>query len=384
MKFETLRLKPGKEKALGRRHPWIFSGALTRIPDHLKDGQLVQVLDNQGQFQASGFFRPGSIAVLVVSFLDTPDFGKYIEEQLTKAIAYREKLGLLTSAHTNCYRLVYGEGDQLPGLIIDRYAETAVIQTHHPGWLPFLEVISNHLLKQVKYVFHRPADKVSGVESSWLTARPELYEVLENGHRFKIDLEEGQKTGFFLDQRENRKKLAEYASGKTVLNTFSYSGGFSVYALAAGARKVVSVDISESAIELARVNVQLNGFDERHEAVSSDVLQFLKTEGGSFDIIILDPPAFSKSRRTIHKAVQAYKRLNAKAISEIKTGGLLFSFSCSQHMSPQLFEDTLRAAAIETGRPVRIVERLGQPADHPTNIYHPEGTYLKGLILEVT
>ncbi|MGB0178168.1 MAG: class I SAM-dependent rRNA methyltransferase, partial [Owenweeksia sp.] len=256
---------------------------------------------------------------------------------------------------------------------------------HHAGWTPFLHLIQRKLTeKLVKFVYYKPADKMDQSGKGWLTQKPDDgHEVMEYGHRFQVDWEEGQKTGFFLDQRENRKKLADFATGRTVLNTFSYTGGFSIYALKAGAQKVVSVDISQAAIDLANENARLNGLSEKHTGITSDVLQYLKSEGGNFDIIILDPPAFSKSRRTIHNAVQGYKRLNSKAISEIKSGGLIFTFSCSQHMTAQLFEDTIRAAAIEAGRPVRIVERLGQPADHPVNIYHPEGAYLKGLILAV-
>ena len=382
-KFETLKLKSGKDKAVDRKHPWIFSGAFKNIPTHLDEGALVRVVDHKSGFKAMGFFGKGSIAVKILSF-EEAEVEEIIPHLIKKAIEYRKRLGLLDQKDTNCCRLVFGEGDQLPGLVIDRYDQTAVVQLHHAGWTPYLKLISTTLTSEVvHYVYHKPVDKIGQDEKGWLTEACDQTEVLEYGHRFKIDWEEGQKTGFFLDQRENRKKLADYAKGKSILNTFSYTGGFSIYALAAGASRVVSVDISKAAIDLAHTNAEINGYAEQHEAVVSDVLQHLKNEGADFDIIILDPPAFSKSRKTIHNAIQGYKRLNARAISNMKSGGLIFTFSCSQHMSAQLFEDTIRAAAIETGRPVRIVERLSQPADHPVNIYHPEGAYLKGLILAI-
>lgn len=383
-KFETMYLKPGKEKALGRRHPWVFSGAFRQLPEHLEEGSLVKIMDSNERFKAIGFFRRGSVAVMILSFEDSDNVQSLISAHLTQAISYRKRIGLLDRDGTDCCRLVFGEGDQLPGLIIDKYAQTAVIQTHHAGWAPFLDLIKGSLNDEfVKYFYHKPAGKMEQSEKGWLGNKPEENEIREYGHRFVVDWEEGQKTGFFLDQRENRQRLATLAKDKNILNTFSYTGGFSVYALANGAKNVTSVDISQPAVDLANTNAEINGFSSRHTGITSDVLQYLKNKGGDFDIIILDPPAFSKSRRTIHKALQAYKRLNSRAISTIKTGGLIFTFSCSQHMTAQLFEDTIRAAAIEAGRPVRIVERLGQPADHPVNIYHPEGAYLKGLILAV-
>lgn len=386
MNFSSLQLQKGKEKALQRRHPWIFSGAFKELPDHLPDGELVEVKDAQDNFRALGFFHHGKIAVRVLSFEKAEDLSTLLNKKISNAIALRQKLGLIENEETNCCRLVFAEGDGLPGLIIDRYADTAVIQVHLAGWLPFLEVIADTLLQHdfLQHVYSKPADKLSAEEQhGWLLGGTEENSVLENGHRFLIDWKEGQKTGFFIDQRENRKRLGELASGKKVLNTFSYTGGFSIYALANGATKAVSVDISQSAVDLADENAKLNGFAERHESVAGDVFEYLQAEGDGFDIIILDPPAFSKSRRTTHKAVQAYKRLNALAMKKIRPGGIIFTFSCSQHVDPKLFEDTLRAAAITTGKNIRILERLVQPADHPVSIYHPEGEYLKGMVLEV-
>ncbi len=388
MKFETLQLAKGKEKAIKRKHPWVFSGAFKNIPDNIEDGAVVEVQDFRGNFLGLGLFRRGSITVSLLSFEPVESFVDLIRVKILDAIAYRKSLGILDLEHTNCCRIVFAEGDGLSGLIIDKYADTAVIQIHHPGWKKHLKLLAEILIesKQVQHVYSKPADKieVEPKHTGTLAGKSTAEFVLENGHKFIVDWAEGQKTGFFLDQRENRRKLAHFTKGKTVLNTFSYTGGFSVYALCAGAKKAISVDSSQPAVELAHKNAEINGFAENHEGMTSDVFEYMKTSDEDFDVIILDPPAFSKNRRSTHNAVQAYKRLNLAGMKKVVSGGYIFTFSCSQHVDFKLFEDTIRAAAIESNRNVRIVERLTQPADHPVNLYHPEGEYLKGLILQIS
>lgn len=387
MSFRTLTLKKGKEKSLDRKHPWVFSGAFKSIPNDIAEGELVIIEDFKETFQAQGFFHDGSITVKILSFEQENDIEKVISDKLKAAIRYRENLPATKAQDTNCYRLIFGEGDQLPGLIVDRYGKTAVIQIHHLGWESYLEHIANIIIENtaVENIYSKPNEKITLAKEhiGYLKGQEDLEEVQEHGNSFSIDWVKGQKTGFFIDQRENRYKLAQFSKGKTVLNTFSYSGGFSIYALKAGAEKVVSVDISQSAIDLANKNAVLNQVEDKHEGVADDVFEYLKNEAQNFDIIILDPPAFSKNRRTVHNAVQAYKRLNRLAFKNTKPGGLVFTFSCSQHISPKLFEDTIRAAAIEAKRDIKIVEKLNQPADHPINIFFPEGEYLKGLILKI-
>lgn len=387
MNYSTLTLKRGKERALDRRHPWVFSGAFAQIPDSLTDGQIVKVEDAQKKFRAIGFFRKGSIAVQILSFEEVASIEELLHQRISAAAAYREQLGLTHLSGTNCLRLIFAEGDGLPGLIVDKYGSLAVAQFHHTGWFAFTEVISKAL--KDTGLFHqigfKPSEKLvspPGFEPNPDKADSKV-EITEYGHRFLVDWIQGQKTGFFIDQRENRRLLGSYSAGKEVLNTFSYTGGFSIYALAGNATRAVSVDISQSAIDLANENAHLNGMEANHHGVASDVFDYLKSEGSRFDVIVLDPPAFSKSKRTAHNAVQAYKRLNALALKKIKKGGLIFSFSCSQHINAQLFGDTLRAAAIEARRPTRLIQKLSQPADHPVNIFHPEGEYLKGAILQV-
>jgi 23S rRNA (cytosine1962-C5)-methyltransferase len=383
--YKTLTLLKGKEKALNRKHPWVFSGAFAESAETPEEGEVVKVNTASGECCGMGFYRNGGIRVLLFSFKEVDDIKAFFTNQLEKAIELRKQLGFFKDKNTNCFRLCFGEGDAMPGLVIDKYGATAVIQVHHNGWQDFLKVISEILLSQanINQVYSKPSAK-TGLVSRYLH-KPETAnnEVQENGNRFIIDWEGGQKTGFFIDQRQNRKRLSEMAKGKSVLNTFAYTGGFSVYALAAGAQKVVSVDLSAPAIELANENAKLNGFSEQHTGIVSDVVEHLKNEGDQYDIIVLDPPAFSKSKRTVHKAVQAYKRLNMLAFKRIKPGGLIFTFSCSQHISAQLFIDTLRAAGIESEREIQVLEKLGQPIDHPMNLFFPEGEYLKGAILRV-
>lgn len=387
MNYETLILSKGKEKALERRHPWIFSGAFKNIPAHINDGDIVEVLDAKNNFKALGFFSPGRIAVKVLSFFQVENVEDLIKNSIQEAVEYRAEMGIFNLKETNCYRLVFGEGDRLPGLIIDQYDHTAVIQLHHKGWIPFLDFIASCLKSQngIKNVFHKISEKIGSVEKNdaYLIGEKQDSMVTEYGNAFDIDWEHGQKTGFFIDQRENRRILGSYAKGKSVLNTFSYTGGFSIYALKNGAEKAVSVDISQAAIDIANKNAEQNNCSENHEGIAQDVFEYLKENGDQFDIIVLDPPAFSKNRRTLHNAVQAYKRLNLLAFKKIKKGGLIFTFSCSQHVNPKLFEDTIRAAALESNRRINIIEKLGQPADHPMNIYYPEGEYLKGMLLKI-
>lgn len=384
--YRILTLVKGKEKALERKHPWVFSGAFKALPSDAEEGEIVQVNTAAGHCCGMGFYRPGSIRVMLFCFEAVEDVSTFLQEKLKAALNYRKAIGFFDNSETNSFRLAFGEGDGLPGLIIDKYAETAVIQMHQRGWLPFQDMLAKTLVEhaQVKQVYSKPTEKSGIVPRYLIDANLRESEVLENGNRFIIDWEGGQKTGFFLDQRNSRQRLGALVKGKTVLNTYAYTGGFSIYALAAGAKKVISVDLSEPAINLANKNAEINGFAAKHTGITSDVLEYLKAEETLFDLIILDPPAFSKSRRTVHNAVQAYKRLNLAAIKKIKPGGLIFTFSCSQHVSPQLFMDTLRAAGIESGRSVRVMEKLVQPADHPINLFFPEGEYLKGAILEIS
>lgn len=387
MNYETLSLSKGKDRALERKHPWIFSGAFKQIPSQLKDGELVKVVDHKKNFKALGFFHSGRIAVKVLSFVDGDSVEDLLKAKIAKAFKYRQEVGILNLDETNCYRLVFGESDQLPGLIIDQYDHTAVVQIHHAGWIPFLTLIAESIKGEngIKNVYLKAKEKLKLSEntSEYILGEWEETEVKEHGLNFKIDWAKGQKTGFFIDQRESRKRLGELSKGKTVLNTFSYSGGFSIYALKGGAKNAVSVDISQSAIDLANENAELNTVQKKHLGVVGDVFEYLKSEGENFDIIVLDPPAFSKNKRSLHNAVQAYKRLNLLAFNKIKSGGLVFTFSCSQNVNPKLFEDTMRAAALESGRNITVLEKLGQPIDHPINLNYPEGEYLKGLILRV-
>ncbi|WP_417612943.1 class I SAM-dependent rRNA methyltransferase [Owenweeksia hongkongensis] len=388
MNYNTISLKKGKEKFLHRKHPWIFSGAFKELPQDFEEGSIIEVLDFKGNFQALGFFHRKSIAVNILSFEPVENVEDLIIQKIKRALDYRNQTEVLKDNYTDCCRLVFGEGDNLSGLIIDKYADTAVIQIHLEGWIPYLQLIADTLMKEdhINHVFSKPADKISVPHNmiGTLAGESSRTVALEHGLKFNIDWEGGQKTGFFIDQRENRKCLADFSKGKKVLNTFSYSGGFSIYALQAGAELAVSVDISEAAVQLANENAELNNVADRHKGIASDVFEHLKNDGDQYDVIILDPPAFAKNHRSVHNAVQGYKRLNLAAMKKIKEGGIIFTFSCSQHVGAQLFEDTLRAAAIESGRNIKIMDRLTQPIDHPINIYHPEGEYLKGFILHIS
>jgi len=386
-------LKPKKSEPVRRFHPWIFSGAIQKMDGVPEDGDTVEVFSSKGDYLATGHFHTGgSIAVRIFSFEKTETGHDFWVGRLKKAKAYRTSLGLTGNPDTNCYRLVHGEGDGLPGLVVDIYDKTAVLQCHSIGMHRQRAVIAEALMEAggggILAVFDKsretlPSSYAQGVTNGYLygDSWPQL--VAENGHFFYVDWEQGQKTGFFLDQRDNRQLLTKYVNGKSVLNTFCYSGGFSVYALAGGARLVHSVDVSQKAVGWTGNNIEINQFDpEVHESYEMDVLKYLK-DCPEYEVMVVDPPAYAKSISKRHNAIQGYKRLNAAALQKLAPGGVLFTFSCSQVVDRQLFYDTIVAAAIEARRQVRVMHHLSQPADHPVSLFHPEGAYLKGLALWV-
>ena len=391
-----IQLKPKKEESLKRFHPWVFSGAIQKIEGKPAEGDLVEVLDNQRNFLAIGHYQIGSIAVRVVSFdkLDVND--SFWSRKIKLAYDMRVSLGLVDPEKNNTYRLVHGEGDSLPGLIVDVYDETAVMQAHSVGMHETREILAKAIIEnvpQVKHVYYKSATTLPfnapiTPEDGYLIGEetPSL-SAIENGLEFHVDWLRGQKTGFFVDQRENRSLLERYSKGKSVLNMFCYTGGFSVYALRGGAEVVHSVDSSTKAIALTDKNVELNfPADPRHKSFDEDAFKYLNnlhTFEQKYDLIILDPPAFAKHREALRNALKGYKRLNAKAFEQIKPGGIVFTFSCSQVVSKEQFRLAVFSAAAESKRNVRILHQLSQPADHPINIYHPEGEYLKGLVLYV-
>jgi 23S rRNA (cytosine1962-C5)-methyltransferase len=392
MPYPNVILQKGKEVSLLRKHHWVFSGAIAKTDAGIETGNLVSVYSSKNEFLGIGHFAQGSIMVRIISFEDRAIDAAFWVEKLTAAHAVRASLQLTTQEATTVYRLVHGEGDGLPGLIIDYYQGTAVIQAHNLGMHQHVAEIAEGLKavygSELKGVYDKSAETLpkteGGLGNEWVWGKAETDLVKEYGATYKIDWEKGQKTGFFIDQRENRKLVASYAKGKKVLNTFCYSGGFSVLALQEGASEVHSVDISQKAIDLTEENVALNaGFTGKHESIVADVVKYIREIGDDFDIIILDPPAFAKSLKARHNAVQAYKRLNAEALRKIKPGGILFTFSCSQVVDRRLFANTITAAALESKRNVRILHQLSQPADHPINCFHPETEYLKGLVLFV-
>ena len=392
-------LRRGKEESLLRRHPWIFSGAIDYIraeeEAEIAEGALVDVYTRSGEFIARGHYQIGSIAVRVLSFEQEPIDDAWWRRKIAVAYDVRRTLALTDDERTTCYRLVHGEGDGLPGLVVDVYGTTAVVQCHSVGMYRARQQVAAALREvygdRLTAIYDKSSQTVpynarlNAVDGYlWGSSDHETQAVAENGIRFLVNWEKGQKTGFFLDQRENRELVRRYAAGRTVLNTFCYTGGFSVYALAGGAREVCSVDSSERAVELAAENVRLNfGDDAPHTAVAADAVEYLKHIDDRYDLIILDPPAFAKHHKVLGNAMQGYKRLNARALSQIKSGGILFTFSCSQAVSKELFRTTVFSAAAIAGRKVRILHQLTQPADHPIDIYHPEGEYLKGLVLYV-
>lgn len=370
-----------------RGHPWIFSGAI-QSADGVTPGDWVEITDFKGQYLASGHAGDGSIAVRVLSRLQENPGHEFWVSRLEDCRLLRGTLfGDLS--RTNAYRLVHGEGDFLPGLIIDIYNDCAVIQAHSHGMWHAMKEIAHALDKVygglLNTIFCKSKSSMHGIQDADFFIKGNIPETIirENGVQFKVNWVEGQKTGFFLDQRENRALLAEYCKGLTVLNTFCYTGGFSAYALSAGATSVCSVDVSQKAVQLTAENAALNGSTDNHEAICADVNEFLRDHKTAYDIVILDPPAFAKSLSKKHAAVMGYKRLNTAGIKTVKPGGLLFTFSCSQVVDERLFANTVTAAGIETGRSIRILHRLGQGPDHPVNLFHPEGHYLKGLVLEI-
>ena len=385
-------VKRKKEAAIRRFHPWVFSGAIHKMDKGVRDGDIVRVQTEEGHFLASGHYQEGSISVRIFSFEEVKIDTAFWEAKLVAARHLRQLAGLENSNLTNCYRLIHAEGDGLPGLIIDIYDKTAVLQCHsigmHMARLQIAEALQNTYQDKLEAIYDKSAETLPGnyaenVENQYLFGLSGIKTVKENGQSFLVDWEGGQKTGFFLDQRDNRQLLSTFSKGKTLLNAFSYSGGFSVYALAAGAVKVDSVDISEKAIKLCEANVSLNHFKTHHQAIRADVLKYLQETKESYDVMVVDPPAFAKSLKKKHNAVQGYKRLNALALKKIRPGGVVFTFSCSQVIDRTLFYNTIVAAALEAGRNIRVLHHLSQPADHPVNIHHPEGAYLKGLVLYV-
>ena len=396
--MDKIILKPRREESLLRFHPWVFSGAVAQIVGHPAEGDLVSVCSADGKLLCCGHYQIGSIAVRVLSFDEDPTQADFWLRMLTRAYKLREAYGLTTSETTNCYRLVHGEGDGLPGLIIDYYNGVCVLQAHSVGMFRAKAAIAAALQELYGDRLKAVYDKSSGTAP--FKAGLELIDgylykadgfdtdeqaVLENGNKFLVNWCEGQKTGFFLDQRENRFRVGQLAAGRRVLNLFCYTGGFSIYALAGGATHVDSVDSSKRAMEMVDRNVALNGFTpEQHTSYCTDAIEFVKNvPDGAYDLMIVDPPAFAKHRGALKNALRAYQRLNAAAIAKVAPGGFVFTFSCSQVVDKEAFALAVFSAAAETGRSVRILDRLNQPADHSVNIYHPEGEYLKGLLLYV-
>lgn len=392
---KKIYLKKGKEESLLRRHPWVFSGAIGRVSEQIEEGEIVDVLSHSGEFIARGHSQVGSIAVRVLSFEQEKIDQQWWNSRIGSALAVRQTLGLTDDPQTTCYRLVHGEGDNLPGLVIDIYGSTAVVQCHSVGMYLSLDSIVAALRENygdsLGAIYNKSSQTMPykaeiEVEDGYLWGSGEGEEVvLEGGHKFAVNWAKGQKTGFFIDQRANRALVAKYAKGRNLLNTFCYTGGFSIYALAGGAKSVTSVDSSGLAVELVERNVALNFPNGApHRSAAMDTFDFLRTtEDGEYDLIILDPPAFAKHHKVLGNALQGYKRLNARAMEKIAKGGILFTFSCSQAVSKEQFRLAVFSAAAIAGRKVRILHQLTQPTDHPINIYHPEGEYLKGLVLYV-
>ena len=391
--YKQIFLKRGKEESLKRFHPWIFSGAIHHMDEGIEEGETVRVITAAGEFIAVGHYQIGSIAVRVLSFEDIEINTDFWCERLQSALDVRIGVGIADSPTNNTYRLVHGEGDYLPGLVIDCYGSTAVMQAHSVG----MHVCRNEICQALVQVM---GDRIANVyyksettlpykadlhqENGFLVGGDASNVAMENGLKFHIDWLRGQKTGFFVDQRENRSLLEQYAKGKSVLNMFCYTGGFSVYAMRGDAKQVHSVDSSAKAIELTNDNVALNfPGDARHEAFCEDAFKYLDEHDQQYDLIVLDPPAFAKHRAALRNALKGYTRLNVKGLQRIKKGGILFTFSCSQVVTKDNFSNAVFTAAAQVGRKVRILHQLHQPADHPINIYHPEGEYLKGLVLYV-
>lgn len=394
MAYKKVFLKPGKEDSLRRFHPWVFSGALARMEGEPEEGEVVDVYTSKKEFIACGHYQIGSIAVRVLTFQQETIDADFWRRRLQVAKDLRIALGLIGNPNNNTYRLVHGEGDNLPGLIIDVYDHTAVMQAHSAGMhmyrLEIADALSEVMGDVIHHIYYKSETTLpykadlAATENGFLKGGSPENIAMENGLKFHVDWLKGQKTGFFVDQRENRALLERYARGRSVLNMFCYTGGFSFYAMRGGAKLVHSVDSSAKAIDLTNENVKLNfPGDERHRAFAEDAFKFLDRMGDQYDLIILDPPAFAKHRDALRNALRGYSKLNAKAFEKIRPGGILFTFSCSQVVSKQDFRNAVFTAAAQSGRSVRILHQLTQPGDHPVNIYHPEGEYLKGLVLYV-
>ena len=393
MSYKKVYLKAGKEESLKRFHPWVFSGAIARVEGEPEEGEIVDVYTSKKEFIACGHFQIGSIAVRVLTFRQEEIDREFWKRRLAVALDLRRSLGLVDNPENNTYRLVHGEGDNLPGLIIDVYGGTAVMQAHSAGMhvyrIEIAEALSEVMGDIVKHIYYKsettlPYKADLGPENGFIKGGSPENVALENGLKFHVDWLKGQKTGFFVDQRENRHLLERYSKGRNVLNMFCYTGGFSFYAMRGGANLVHSVDSSAKAIDLTNQNVELNfPGDARHQAFAEDAFKYLDRMGDQYDLIILDPPAFAKHRDALRNALRGYSKLNAKAFEKIKPGGILFTFSCSQVVDKKDFRNAVFTAAAQSGRSVRILHQLTQPGDHPVNIYHPEGEYLKGLVLYV-
>ena len=391
--YRKVYLKKGKEESLKRFHPWIFSGAIQSTEGELEEGEVVRVITAGGEFIAVGHYQIGSIAVRVLSFSDVTIDDEFWSSRLMSAFRMRQSIGIVDNPHNNTYRLVHGEGDNIPGLVIDVYGDTAVMQAHSVGIHQQRLAIARCLVEvagdRVKNVYYKsettlPYKADLGQEDGFIVGGSDDNVAMENGLKFHVDWLKGQKTGFFVDQRENRSLLERFSHGKKVLNMFCYTGGFSFYAMRGGAELVHSVDSSAKAIELTTRNVEMNfPGDTRHEAFCEDAFKYLDKAGGDYDLVILDPPAFAKHRGALHNALKGYTRLNMKAFEKIRSGGILFTFSCSQVVTKDNFRNAVFTAAALAHRNVRILHQLHQPADHPINIFHPEGEYLKGLVLYV-
>ena len=386
-------LRSGKDQSPKRFHPWIFSGAIKKMHGNPSEGDLVEVYSNKDEFLGLGHYSPGSIAVRIISFTPEHDISNILSGCIENAIKYRQKLGFLDNPKTNVFRLIHAEGDGLPGLIADYYNGAVVLQFHSVGMYRMMDTVvgalKDSLGDRLRIIYTKskstlPFSFSPSLEDGYLLDGDRSNEVMENGNRFLVDWEGGQKTGFFNDQRENRKLLGSLSTGRSVLNLFGYTGGFSVYALQGGAGKVITVDSSSSAVEMARRNVEINfGQSIHHKAIDSDVFDYLAGTEELFDIVVTDPPAFAKHLKVLNNAMQGYRRLNEKVLGNLKPGGILFTFSCSQVVSRENFRKAVMSAASNTGRKIRIMYQLSQPPDHPVNIYHPESEYLKGLVIQV-
>lgn len=391
--YKNIYLKHRKEESLKRFHPWVFSGAIHHMDEGIAEGDTVRVITADGNCIAVGHYQLGTITVRVLSFDDIAIDDSFWQQRMQSALAMRESIGVANNPDNNTYRLIHGEGDNLPGLIIDCYGTTAVMQAHSVGMHVCREQICKALVEvmgdRIKNVYYKsettlPFKAELGQENGFIYGHTDNNTAVENSLSFHVDWLKGQKTGFFVDQRENRSLLEHYAKGKSVLNMFCYTGGFSVYAMRGGANIVHSVDSSAKAIELTNHNVAMNfPNDNRHEAFCEDAFKYLDDNDKKYDLIVLDPPAFAKHRMALHNALKGYIRLNIKGLQRIKPGGILFTFSCSQAVSKENFRNAVFTAAAQADRNVRILHQLHQPADHPVNIYHPEGEYLKGLVLYV-